>query len=92
MEDAGHSRKPEVDVLISYGVDNSPSRIDWMRLKRDQGAQNRHLDDLMNLIGQEEVKRHLLNFYAKAQLAAKQKIDLLDEHCVVIAGNPGTGK
>lgn len=52
-------------------LDDSPSRLKWLRQKRDEAEQNEHLDRIMTMIGNEHVKAHFLA--VKDRMAAAQK-------------------
>ncbi|KAI9888232.1 MAG: hypothetical protein M1814_000943 [Vezdaea aestivalis] len=74
-------------------LQDSPSRDEWERQKRVEGAANDALDSLMAMTGLEEVKRQVLAIKDKIDTSARQGIDLKDERFgIVLLGNPGTGK
>lgn len=72
--------------------DNSPSRLEWLRQKRDENERNVYLDQLMTMVGLENVKAHFLavkaKFKAGKQAHAGHKLRL---H-LVLHGKDGTGK
>jgi DNA replication protein DnaC len=73
--------------------DDSPSRLEWLRQKRVEYAENKHLDRLMSLPGLEEVKSLFLHTKAKIQAATRRGTALRQENFdIAIIGNEGTGK
>ncbi|KAE9570775.1 hypothetical protein CGMCC3_g13229 [Colletotrichum fructicola] len=73
--------------------DDSPSRLEWLRQKQEENEKNVHLDQLMTMVGLENVKAHFLAVKARVK-ASKQTGD---EHQklrlhLVLHGNDGTGK
>ncbi|KAI5458547.1 P-loop containing nucleoside triphosphate hydrolase protein [Mariannaea sp. PMI_226] len=73
--------------------DDSPSRIEWLRLKEVEKAENKYLDRLMSLPGLEETKAFFLNARARLQASARRETDLKHENFdAVFMGNQGTGK
>ncbi|KAJ0270442.1 hypothetical protein COL940_011676 [Colletotrichum noveboracense] len=72
--------------------DDSPSRLEWLRQKQEENEKNVHLDQLMIMVGLENVKAHFLAVKARVK-ASKQTGD---EHQklrlhLVLHGNDGTG-
>ena len=65
----------------------------WERYKKSQGVENEFLDELMEMIGLEEVKQAFLETKAKVDTRLRQTGDLASErfNCSLL-GNPGTGK
>lgn len=73
--------------------DESPWRIEWLRQKSVEMAENKYLDHLMSLPGLEEGKAFFLHAKAKHQAATRRETSLHKENCdVVFMGNEGTGK
>jgi hypothetical protein len=69
----------------------SPSAEEWQRQKA-LGAVNPAIDELMDMIGLEEVKRQVLNIKAKVEVCKRQRVDLRSERFnIIFQGNPGTG-
>lgn len=70
-----------------------PSAEEWKDMKRDTGACNSALDELMDLIGLESVKGEFLAKKSEIDLAIRQGTSLSDSRfsCSLL-GNPGTGK
>ncbi|KAL7798766.1 P-loop containing nucleoside triphosphate hydrolase protein [Trichoderma afarasin] len=66
---------------------------EWEDMKRDDGARNDALDDLMGLIGLESVKREFLSVKTDVDIKIRQGVALSDTRlsCSLL-GNPGTGK
>lgn len=66
---------------------------EWEDMKRDEGAHNDALDDLMGLIGLESVKREFLSVKTNVDIKIRQRVALSDTRlsCSLL-GNPGTGK
>ncbi|KAL6694498.1 P-loop containing nucleoside triphosphate hydrolase protein [Trichoderma pleuroticola] len=66
---------------------------EWEDMKRDDGAHNDALDDLMGLIGLESVKREFLLVKTNVDTKIRQGVALSDTRlsCSLL-GNPGTGK
>jgi hypothetical protein len=72
---------------------DSPSELEWERLKKQENVSNDHLDSLMSMTGLESVKAQFLDFKAKIDTTQRQGTDLKKERFgVVLLGNPGTGK
>ncbi|KAH7134637.1 P-loop containing nucleoside triphosphate hydrolase protein [Dactylonectria estremocensis] len=73
--------------------DESPARIEWLRQKTVEKAENKHLDRLMSLPGIEEAKGFFLHAKAKIQAATRRETDMKKENFdAVFMGNQGTGK
>lgn len=73
--------------------DESPSRLEWLRQKNVERAENKYLDRLMSLPGLEETKAFFLHAKAKYQAASRRDTNLKKENFdVVFMGNEGTGK
>jgi hypothetical protein len=69
----------------------SDARQQWDRLK-SMGASNEHVDELMDLVGLEEVKQQFLSLWAKVNVYGRQNINHEEErYHIVLLGNPGTG-
>lgn len=71
--------------------DNSPSRLEWLRQKREDNEQNQFLDQLMSMVGQEKVKAHFLAVKARVKASEGSVADKLRLH-LVLQGKDGTGK
>ncbi|KAK4899868.1 hypothetical protein LTR49_027565 [Elasticomyces elasticus] len=71
----------------------SAASDDWEYQKNLEGATNEHLDELMAMIGLEDVKEAFLEIKAKVDLTVRQGISLAKERLgASFLGNPGTGK
>ena len=72
---------------------SSAALDDWEYQKNFEGATNEHLDELMAMIGLENVKEAFLEIKAKVDLTVRQGISLAKERLgASFLGNPGTGK
>ncbi|KAK1497388.1 hypothetical protein CCUS01_13175 [Colletotrichum cuscutae] len=73
--------------------DDSPSRLEWLRQKREDNEKNPHLDQLMSLVGLENVKAHFLAVKArvKESKGTDPGLSKLRLH-LVLHGKDGTGK
>jgi hypothetical protein len=56
-------------------LDDSPSRLEWLRQKRDESERNEHMDRVMAMIGHERVKEHFLAVKERVALARKWNED-----------------
>ncbi|KAK1691446.1 hypothetical protein BDP55DRAFT_265128 [Colletotrichum godetiae] len=109
--DDQHDTRPQrVDNLSSWAKsvvsetmpedvdDRSQSRLEWLRQKREDGEENPYLDQVMSMVGLENVKAHFLA--VKARVRESQ----VDDPCLtrfrlaklrlhlVLYGKDGTGK
>ncbi|KAL1648449.1 hypothetical protein SLS58_002204 [Diplodia intermedia] len=72
---------------------DSPAKDEWEYQKKFEGASSDTLDDLMSMIGLENVKEEFLAIKDKIEVAIRQGIDMKDERFgAALLGNPGTGK
>jgi len=70
----------------------SPSKKEWQRQKDQLNATNPAIDEIMNMIGLEEVKSQVLRIKAKVDTSTRQQTDLRKERFgLVLLGNPGIG-
>lgn len=69
------------------------ARQEWEHMKQFQGAKSEPLDELMGMIGLEEVKSTFLSIKSRVDTALRQCISLEKERfsCSML-GNPGTGE
>lgn len=68
------------------------ARADWERQKSVEGAQNKCLDQLMGMIGLENVKDQFLEIKSKIDLSTRQDVSITKERLgAALLGNPGTG-
>jgi len=73
--------------------EKSVAAQDWQHQKKYQGASNTQLDELMSMIGLENVKEEFLDVKAKIDLIVRQNVSLSKERFgACLLGNPGTGK
>lgn len=71
----------------------SPAKEEWDRQKEIEGQSNRAIDELMNMIGLEEVKDKFLSIKTKVDTVVRQDSNLNDERFnAALLGNPGTGE
>jgi hypothetical protein len=71
----------------------STAQADWEHQKQFEDASNEQLDELMTMIGLENVKEAFLDIKAKIDLTVRQNTSLAKERFgVSLLGNPGTGK
>jgi flagellar biosynthesis GTPase FlhF len=72
---------------------SSAALDDWEHQKKFEGATNEYLDELMAIIGLENVKEAFLEIKAKVDLTVRQDSSLAKERFgISLLGNPGTGK
>ncbi|KAK0667681.1 putative AAA family ATPase [Cercophora samala] len=72
----------------------SEAKAEWEFLKQSEpGTYSKALDELMAMIGLEDVKQEFLNIKSKVDTALRQDVSLAKERfsCSML-GNPGTGK
>ncbi|KAL9068301.1 MAG: hypothetical protein Q9157_006551 [Trypethelium eluteriae] len=87
------SNKPQIDTKEDLVDHVSSARAVWQRQKGHEGAQNDALDDLMKMIGLEDVKDQFLTIKDKVDTSVRQGVDMKDERfSASLLGNPGTGK
>ena len=73
--------------------DWSSAKKQWEHFKRYDGANNKALDDLMSMIGLEDVKDKFLSIKSEVDTAVRQDLDMSNKRFgVSLLGNPGTGK
>ncbi|KAF8417347.1 P-loop containing nucleoside triphosphate hydrolase protein [Tirmania nivea] len=71
----------------------SPAKEEWQRQKSVDSAYNRHIDQIMEMVGLENVKEHVLRIKAKVDISKRQRTSLRNERFnIAFLGNPGTGK
>jgi hypothetical protein len=72
---------------------DSSAKDEWERQKEFEGQQNEALDELMGMIGLEDVKEQFLSIKGKVDTAVRQNIDMKDERFgAALLGNLGTGR
>jgi hypothetical protein len=57
-------------------MDDSPSRLEWLRLKREDNQENVHLDRIMSMVGHEKIKAHFLAMKMRMDMAKRWKVDV----------------
>ncbi|KAI1120643.1 P-loop containing nucleoside triphosphate hydrolase protein [Nemania abortiva] len=67
--------------------DDSEARLEWIRQKREEGAENPHLDKLMCQVGLEELKSTFLSMKSTVE-AVRRRGGKIDLH-LSVAENPG---
>jgi hypothetical protein len=73
--------------------DESPSRLEWLRQKREQGQTNEYLDSLMSMIGHEAVKARFLTVKSTVEWAKRVGKDVEDLPLdLILQGNSGSGE
>ncbi|KAK0650649.1 NFX1-type zinc finger-containing protein 1 [Lasiodiplodia hormozganensis] len=73
--------------------EHCPDAQEWKDQKQFDGASNSALDDLMGMIGLENVKDQFLSIKGKIDVAIRQGLDMKNERFgAALLGNPGTGK
>jgi hypothetical protein len=97
---SGANATPEVvqnsepdQALLRGDVDNDESAVaEWQYCKDYEGAENGALDELMKMIGLEEIKKEVMSIKAKIDTTVRQGVDLQDSRFgATLLGNPGTG-
>ncbi|SPJ88693.1 related to stage V sporulation protein K [Fusarium torulosum] len=94
QEDNDDSDTETIDGLEPQDCqDESASRIEWLRQKEVEKAENKYLDRIMSLPGLEEAKSFFLQAKAKVKAAERRETDLKKENFdAVFMGGEGTGK
>ncbi|KAM0712387.1 hypothetical protein Q7P37_011482 [Cladosporium fusiforme] len=83
---------PPADTEIKTSIIPG-AQEDWENQKTVEGAMNDELDELMSMIGLENVKETFLEIKAKVDLTVRQGTSLAKERFgASLLGNPGTGK
>ena len=86
---------PQLDIPKERTMeltDNSEAGDDWLHQKRVENAQNDTIDEIMGLVGLENVKSGILRIKGKIDTAKRQQADLRKERFnMAFLGNPGTG-
>ena len=74
-------------------IDDSPSRKEWLRQKRERGEENKYLDQVMSMVGHEDIKAHFLLVKERYEMAKRWGDDLDPlNYDLVFQGKGGTGK
>ena len=83
----------EVEPRIDHVEFKSEARDDWQHQKQVEKVDNEAIDELMDLVGLEEVKLQILRIKAKIDTSKRQHTDVKKERFnAAFLGNPGTGK
>lgn len=78
--------------LYKQAQADSPSCNQWRDEKARFAAGNTEIDQLMEMVGLEAVKKQVLSIKSKIELCKQQNTDLKEERLgMVFLGNPGTG-
>ena len=73
--------------------DWSSAKKQWEHLKRFEGVDNEALNDLMSMVGLEDVKDGFLAIKSEVDTAVRQGLDMSNKRFgASLLGNPGTGK
>ena len=73
--------------------DISPAQREWQRQKQVNNQSNEAMDELMALVGLEDVKQYILNTKGRIEIQKRQDVDTAGERFhAAFLGNPGTGK
>jgi hypothetical protein len=86
-----HSNLQE-HIKTSVKNNKSPSKTEWQHQKKLENAINPAIDEIMEMIGLEEVKAQVLRIKAKVETCIRQGTNIKKERLgLVLLGNPGTG-
>jgi len=68
------------------------AKLEWEGMKQSDGSQSPPMDELMNMIGLEEVKQEFITVKSGVDVAVRQGTSLAkDRFSCSMLGNPGTG-
>lgn len=80
-------------VIVENKDDWSSAKKQWENFKHYEGADNKALDDLMSMIGLEDVKDKFLAIKLEVDTAVRQGLDMSNKRFgASLLGNPGTGR
>jgi replication-associated recombination protein RarA len=83
----------ELSTKTKESPHESGAQREWEDLKKSEGVSSAPVEDLMSMIGLEEVKSEFLDIKSKVDTAIRQDISLSSErYSCSLLGNPGTGK
>jgi hypothetical protein len=86
------SKSSSKEVAVENEEDCSSAKKQWEHLKHYEGADNEALDDLMSMVGLEDVKDKFLAIKSEVDTAVRQDLDMSNKRFgVSLLGNPGTG-
>lgn len=87
------SKSSSKKVAVENEEDWSSAKTQWEHFKRYEGAGNEALDDLMSMIGLEDVKDKFFAIKLEVDTAVRQGLDMSNKRFgASLLGNPGTGK
>ncbi|KAK8013231.1 hypothetical protein PG991_009502 [Apiospora marii] len=89
------SGKPDPSNSSTANVPGVPTNAqeEWEHLKRTEGVQNAPLDELMGMIGLEDVKSEFLEIKSVVDTKLRQGVDFSKQRFgSQLLGNPGSGK
>ncbi len=87
------SKSSSKKVAVENEEDWSSAKTQWEHFKHYEGAGNEALDDLMSMIGLEDVKDNFLAIKLEVDTAVRQGLDMSNKRFgASLLGNPGTGK
>ncbi len=88
---AGAAKQP-LNSSSPLATKKSAAELEWEHQKEFENARNSALDELMAMIGLEDVKNQFLAIKAKVDTAVRQNVSMKDERFgAALLGNPGTG-
>ncbi|KAL8734543.1 MAG: hypothetical protein Q9166_001443 [cf. Caloplaca sp. 2 TL-2023] len=92
-DDRNHTMNASDQPVTMQTNFTSESRDDWQHQKEVEHAANEAIDEIMDLVGLEDVKSQVLRIKAKIDTSKRQQSDLKKERFnAAFLGNPGTGK
>lgn len=88
----GMEENPHKNLHLCLDHNSSTSKTEWQRQKDQENAKNPAIDQIMDMIGLEDVKSQVLRIKSKVDTSKRQGTDLKKERLgLVLLGNPGTG-
>jgi hypothetical protein len=90
-----HTPKPSTRPQTPFGQRPSATKEEWewQKANGQAGKAEAAIEELMELVGLEEVKEQILAIKAKIEICKWQGVDMEGERFnVVFQGNPGTGE
>jgi len=87
--------RSNLEEHLKKAVDHnkSSSKTEWQRLKDQENAINPAIDDIMEMVGLDDVKVQVLGIRSKVETSKRQGTDLKRERLgLTLLGNPGTGE
>jgi hypothetical protein len=95
---SNHSRQSNeketlrVHLQIAIDHNSSSAQTEWQRQKDQENQSNPAIDQIMEMIGLEDVKSQVLKIKSKVETSIRQGTDLKKERLgLTLLGNPGTG-